>query len=287
MRIIKNLPDLRRRIRALRKRNHSIGFVPTMGALHEGHLSLIRAARKENDFVIVSVFVNPLQFNQRKDFTEYPRILARDARIAGLAGADLIFAPAASDLYPADFQTSVTADRLSRRWEGAYRPGHFRGVTTVVAKLFNLVQPDTAYFGQKDAQQARIIQQMVRDLNMDLRVKVLPTVREPDGLAMSSRNRRLSAAQRHSAAVLSRALQEGKGLLEWNSRRTAPALRRMKQIVRRVPGVRLEYLAVVDPENLEPVSQVQKSALVLIAAWVGSVRLIDCCRIVPRFRKGF
>lgn len=286
MRIVRLLPDLRRRVRNLRSKKRTIGFVPTMGALHKGHLSLIRAARKENDFVIVSVFVNPLQFNQRKDFTGYPKRLAQDARLAGQAGADLLFAPAAADLYPADFQTFVTVEGLSRRWEGACRPGHFRGVTTVVAKLFNLVQPDTAYFGQKDAQQARIIQQMARDLNMDLRIKVLPTVREPDGLAMSSRNRRLSPAQRQGAAVLSRALQEGKGLLEWNPRRTAPALRRMKQFVRRVPGVRLEYLAVVDPENLEPVSRIQKSALVLIAARVGSVRLIDCCRIVPRFRKG-
>lgn len=279
MKTIRRIAELRRAIRRARRAGKTIGFVPTMGALHDGHLSLIRAARRQTQVVVVSIFVNPIQFNQKSDFRRYPRTLRQDAALTRQAGADLLFVPSAGEIYPRGFQTFVEVTHLSRRWEGVARPGHFRGVTTVVAKLFHLVEPTIAYFGQKDAQQARIIQQIARDLDFDLRVKVLPTVREAGGLAMSSRNERLSLSQRWRAAAIHNALQEGRRLLKWGSRRTEPVLRRMKQVLRRTPGVRLEYLAVVDPDSLEPVSTVRGPALIVIAARVGAVRLIDCCRV--------
>ena len=276
MRIVKRLDEIRRIVRRTKRRGKTVGFVPTMGALHEGHLSLIRAARRETGFVVVSVFVNPIQFNQRSDFQGYPRPLARDARLAVSAGADLLFAPSAGEIYPSGFQTFVETTDLTRDWEGRFRPGHFRGVTTVVAKLFNLVAPDVAYFGQKDAQQAGVVRQMIRDLNFQVRLKVLPTVREPDGLAMSSRNRRLSPSARRAAVLLFEALQEGRRLIKLNLRRREVLLRRMRQVIRRAPGIQIEYLTMVDPESLRPVRVVQGPVLLLVAARIGGVRLIDC-----------
>ena len=279
MRIIRKPADLRRRVRQAKRRGKSIGFVPTMGALHEGHLSLIRHARRDTGLVVVSIFVNPIQFNNRADLRSYPHTLARDTRLAFQAGADLLFIPTAKQIYPPDFQTFIEVTRLSRRWEGKLRPGHFRGVTTVVAKLFNLVQPDVAYFGQKDAQQARIVRQMIQDLSFDIRLEVPPTVREPDGLAMSSRNRRLPSEARRGARVLFQSLQEGKRLIEWGLRRETAILRRMRQVIRQVPGVRIEYIAVVDPESLEPLRIVKGRALLLLAVRMGKTRLIDCCEV--------
>ncbi len=247
-----------------------------MGALHEGHLSLIHRARKETDRVVVSIFINPIQFNNAADLRSYPRTLARDARLAANAGCDLLFVPSAAEIYPRGFQTFVEVTELARRWEGKARPGHFRGVATVVAKLFNLVQPDAAYFGQKDAQQARAVCQMVRDLDFPITLRVLPTVRESDGLAMSSRNAHLSSEERRRSSVIFHALQEGRRLIEWGHRREISISRRMRRLIGRAPGMRVEYAAVVDPETLERMRRVRRPALLLVAAWAGKTRLIDC-----------
>lgn len=276
MKIIRRIAELRRAVRRAKRRGARIGLVPTMGALHEGHLSLIRRARKETDLVVVSIFVNPIQFNSRAELRSYPRALARDARLAAAAGCDLLFVPSAAEIYPPGFQTFVEVTRLTRRWEGKLRPGHFRGVTTVVAKLLNLAQPDAAYFGQKDAQQARVVRQMIRDLDFPVTLKVLPTVREPDGLAMSSRNARVSSEGRRRSTVIFQALQEGRRLIECGLRRENAILRRMRGTLRREPGIRVEYLGVVDPETLERMRRVRRPALLLAAARVGKTRLIDC-----------
>lgn len=279
MKIVRTVRELRGAVAAARRKGKRIGFVPTMGALHEGHLSLVRRAAKETGFVVVSVFINPIQFNNAADLKKYPRPLARDARLSAAAGADLVFAPSVKEIYPPGFQTFVEVTRLTRRWEGKLRPGHFRGVTTVVAKLFNLAQPDVAYFGQKDAQQARVVRQLVRDLGFPVEVKVLPTVREPDGLAMSSRNARLSPTERRASTVLFRALQTGRRLLEWPHRRKNEVFRRMREVLRQAPGSRVEYIAVVDPDTLEPMERLAKPALLLLAVRIGGTRLIDCLEV--------
>ena len=275
MKIIRSPQALQRLTTAVRRQGKMIGFVPTMGALHEGHLSLIRRARREADCVVVSFFVNPLQFNERQDYTRYPRPFARDVRLAARAGTDLVFAPTVKSLYPPGFQTTVEVTKLTRRWEGERRPGHFRGVTTILAKLFNLVQPDVAYFGEKDAQQARVVQQLVRDLSWGFRVVVVPTVREPGGLAVSSRNARLSPSERRRALVVFQALQAARAAIECGERRRRAILRRIRAVIRQVPAVRLEYAAVVDPDTLEPVSTVRGPVRLLIAVRLGRVRLID------------
>ena len=279
MRIIRRLEEIRRLTRRAKQQGKRVGFVPTMGALHEGHLSLIRKAHRDNALVVVSIFVNPTQFDQASDLRSYPRTLQRDARLAAKAGADLLFVPSTQQMYSAGFQTTVEISNLSRPWEGKFRPGHFLGVTTVVSKLFNLVQPNIACFGQKDAQQARIVRQLIRDMDFDIRLKVLPTVREPDGLAMSSRNQRLSTEARRSSRVLFQALQEATRLIQWGHRRENEIVRRMRQIIRSVPGTRIDYATVVDPETLERMTHVRRPALILLAVWVGKIRLIDCCEV--------
>ncbi len=276
MKLIRSIQALRREISRLRKNGKTIGFVPTMGALHEGHLSLIRRARRDTDQVVVSIFVNPTQFNQKKDLLGYPRRLRSDSVLCQKAGTAILFVPDARSIYPENFQTHVAVEQLGRRWEGQFRPGHFQGVATVVTKLFNLVEPTIAYFGQKDAQQARIIQQLAEDLNFDIRVKVLPTIREKSGLAMSSRNKRLSEKQKTGALVLVNALREAGRLVQLNEVRSSVILARVNRLIRSAGQVRSEYSAIVDPATLEPVSRVRTTALVLLAAWVGSVRLIDC-----------
>ena len=285
MKLIRSIPALRREIHALQKKGGTIGFIPTMGALHEGHLSLIHHARRETDCVVVSIFVNPTQFNQKKDLIGYPRRLRSDSVLCQKAGTDILFVPDARSVYPENFQTEVTVRQLSRRWEGQFRPGHFQGVATVVTKLFNLVEPTVAYFGQKDAQQARIIQQLAEDLNFDIRVKVLPTVREKSGLAMSSRNKRLSEKQKTGALVLVNALREAGRLVQLNEVRSSVILARVNRLIRSAGQVRSEYSAIVDPDTLEPVSRVRTTALVLLAAWAGNVRLIDCGFIHPKRKK--
>ena len=254
-----------------------IGLVPTMGYLHEGHLSLIRLARAQCRRVVVSVFVNPLQFGPQEDFDRYPRDLERDCRLAASAGADLLFHPTVAEMYP-DGQPAVFLDvgELAQRWEGAVRPGHFRGVVTVVAKLFYLVQPDRAYFGQKDAQQAVIIRRMVADLNFPVEVVIGPTVREPDGLALSSRNVYLTPAQRRAAPVLYRALQRARRLLQQGERDGAALTLAMEREIGSEPLAVAEYAAVVAPRTLEPLERVADGeVLLLVAARVGGTRLID------------
>lgn len=279
MRIVRKPADLRRIVRLAKRKGKKVGFVPTMGAFHEGHLSLIRRAKRDTGLVVVSIFVNPIQFNNSADLRKYPRTLAADSRLAASAGADILFAPSAADIYPLGFQTFVEVTEVTKRWEGELRPGHFRGVTTVVAKLFNLVQPDIAYFGKKDAQQARVVGQMIKDLDFDIRLKVLPTVRERDGLAMSSRNRRLPTEERQASSALFQSLQEGRRLIEWGHRRKNAILRRMKAIIRQMPGARIEYVAIVDPDTLEPMERVKRPALLLLAVRTGKTRLIDCLEV--------
>lgn len=279
MKTVRNPAELRRLVAAARRKGKTIGFVPTMGALHEGHLSLIRTAKKETGLVVVSIFVNPIQFNNRKDLRSYPRTLAKDARLAAKAGADVVFAPSARAVYPPGFQTFVEVTEVSRPLEGRFRPGHFRGVATVVAKLFNIVQPTHAYFGQKDAQQAKVVRRLIRDLDFPITLRVLPTVREPGGLAMSSRNARLSTEHRRAARALFEALQSGKRLIEWGHRRKTSVLRRINGELKKVRGLKVEYVAIVDPESFEEVSTVKGPALILTACRLGKTRLIDNIRV--------
>ncbi|MBC8102061.1 MAG: pantoate--beta-alanine ligase [Cytophagales bacterium] len=259
-----------------------VGFVPTMGALHDGHLALIRQARTECETVVVSVFVNPTQFNEKSDLDAYPRDLERDAALCAEAGADLLFTPDAAEIYPQGFSTTVTVDgTLSRLLEGTFRPGHFAGVATVVAKLLNILQPDRAYFGEKDWQQLKVVERMVADLNLPVAVVPCPTVREPDGLAMSSRNTRLSPEARQQAKVIPYLLDTAQDLLDSSNREMptnlGPVLRHwlLTLLESHQPTAEREYIAVVDPETLVDVNEITDRALVVIALRVGGVRLID------------
>lgn len=272
MQVVRTIPEARTIRRTL---PGTWGFVPTMGYLHEGHLSLVRRARAENDRVAVSIFVNPTQFGPHEDYNRYPRDLERDLRLLEPLGVDLVFAPSVEEMYPPGFQTWVIVDEVSRPLEGAARPGHFRGVATVVTKLFNIIQPDRAYFGQKDAQQAVVIRQMVRDLNIPVEIVVCPTVREPDGLAMSSRNTYLSPEERQAATVLFRALQAAKAHYE-KGERDAERLREvMREVIRAEPLARLDYVSVAHPETLQELSHVEGPALLSLAVYIGKTRLID------------
>ena len=245
-----------------------------MGALHQGHLSLVRAARAKCDFVVVSIFVNPTQFGPQEDLSKYPRTLERDCALLEREGVELVFVPEVEEMYPAGAVTWVTVEGLSERLCGRSRPGHFRGVTTVVAKLFHIVQPDTAFFGQKDAAQAAIIRRMVRDLAMPVEIVVCPIVREADGLALSSRNVYLTAEQRTQALGLSRALGEVEAAFRGGERDAAKLAALGRAVVAAEPGVRLDYFEIVDADDLEPVGEAA-GALVAVAAWVGTTRLID------------
>jgi len=249
--------------------------VPTMGALHEGHLSLVRAAKSRCDAVAVSIFVNPTQFGPTEDYAKYPRSFERDRDLLAKEGVDFIFAPSGEEMYPAGAITWVTVEGMSDRLCGRSRPGHFRGVTTVVSKLFHIVEPDLAFFGQKDAAQVAIIRRMVRDLNLPVGIVVCPIVSEPSGLAMSSRNAYLSAEQKQSALVLYGSLKEIARRFHSGERDSAKLIAAGKQIVAADPSVRLDYLEIVDPETLEPMPIVKPPALVAIAAFVGTTRLID------------
>jgi pantoate--beta-alanine ligase len=252
-----------------------IGLVPTMGALHEGHLSLVRTAKAKSDFVVVSIFVNPLQFGPTEDLAKYPRTFDRDQEMLAKEEVDLIFAPTAAEMYPNPAAVYVDVEGLSERLDGGSRPGHFRGVTTVVSKLFHIVEPDIAVFGQKDAAQVAIIKRMVRDLNFPLEIVVAPIVREPDGLAMSSRNAYLDPQQRRQALVLAQALRHVQELFEQGERAAARLIEGGREVFAQQPAVRLDYFSVVDPESLEPVEQIRQETLVAVAAYVGTTRLID------------
>jgi pantoate--beta-alanine ligase len=273
--VVETADALRRAVAAARAGGRTVGLVPTMGALHAGHASLIERASSDNDFVVVSIFVNPTQFGPREDFQRYPRDLDHDLVEAGGSGADLVFHPPVDVMYRADFRTFVEVTGLQDVLEGASRPGHFRGVCTVVLKLFNLVQPDRAYFGQKDAQQAGIIRQMVRDLAVPVEVVVCPTVRESDGLALSSRNHYLDHEQRRNATVLSRALEEARSLHATGETDAATLQKRMADLITATPGAVLDYAVVVDADTLRPIERVQGPTLLALAVRFGTTRLID------------
>jgi len=259
-----------------RARGERIGFVPTMGALHEGHLSLVRRARQAASLVVVSVFVNPAQFGPGEDFERYPRDLPRDADLARAAGAQILYAPEAAEVYPPGHRTTVAVEGLETTLEGASRPGHFRGVGTVVVKLLNRVAPHVAFFGAKDAQQAVLIRTMVRDLEMDVEIEVCPTVRDADGLALSSRNVYLSPEQRRAAPVLYRALQRAAAAVKEGKESNAGRLLGLiRETVAAEPLIALEYAAVVDPETLEPLERIRSAALIPVAARAGATRLVD------------
>jgi len=249
--------------------------VPTMGALHEGHLSLMRMARSQTNWVVASIFVNPLQFGPNEDLARYPRPFERDRQLLEAEGVQVLFAPTVEEMYPAGAKTIVEVEEMSGRLCGASRPGHFRGVTTVVSKLFNIVSPDVAFFGQKDAAQVAIIRHMVHDLNFNVHIAVGPIVREADGLAMSSRNQYLDPEQRKAATVLHRALMRVQRLADRGEQNSGPLLNAARQVVGEEPMVRLDYVEAVDPATLEKVSDIGQGALIAIAAWLGPTRLID------------
>ena len=273
--------ELRAALEPARRVGRTIGLVPTMGALHEGHLSLIGRAREECDVVVVSLFVNPTQFNEAADLEQYPRDEQRDSALVRMAGGDLLFAPPTEEVYPRGFSTSVEVLGLTDRLEGAVRgSAHFKGVTTVVTKLLNMASPDVAYFGQKDAQQVVVIKRLVEDLNMTVRIEACPTVREPDGLAMSSRNAHLSPAERVRALALSKALTAA-GAAASEGERSGAELTETARASMSELEVEPEYVALVSPDTLEPISELDRPALLAIAARVGSTRLIDNVTLYP------
>ena len=274
MRTVRTIAELRRALLPARDARMSVGLVPTMGALHGGHLSLLAAARSQCDVVVMSLFVNPAQFGPDEDLAAYPRDEHRDSALAREAGVDLLFAPSAQELYPPGFATAVAVRGLGERLEGEQRPGHFEGVATVVTKLLNIVAPDVAFFGQKDAQQALVIKRLVADLDIPVRIAVCPTVRESDGLALSSRNAYLSDAERAQALGLSRALARAAGLIAAGER-DGGAVRAAALNELSAHHLEADYLAVVDPETLEPIEHVDRAVLVAAAARVGRARLID------------
>ncbi|HEU5452954.1 MAG TPA: pantoate--beta-alanine ligase [Terriglobales bacterium] len=274
MKVISSPDQMRNACRQARQ-GKRLAFVPTMGALHEGHLSLVRMARGQAQVVAVSIFVNPLQFGPNEDLAKYPRTFERDRQLLEAEGVELLFAPTVEEMYPKDSVTYVTVEGLSERLCGRSRPGHFRGVTTVVAKLFDIVQPDLAIFGQKDAAQVAILRRMVRDLDFPVQIVVGPTVREADGLALSSRNAYLNPAQRKQALVLHRALMRVQTMSDTGVHEAAKLAEAGRQIIAEEPAVRLDYFEVVDPDSLEPVQDTARGALVAVAAFVGTTRLID------------
>jgi len=275
MRIIRSIRGLQTWRRKQNNQNAKIGFVPTMGALHEGHLSLIRQARKHCQNVVVSIFVNPLQFGPAEDLSRYPRTVKSDQALCREAGVDLLFRPSSAEFYPKDFQTSVTVNQLSQRWEGEARPTHFEGVSTVVTKLLCQVRPNQAYFGQKDYQQLLVVKQLVQDLSIDTRIVRCPTIRESDGLALSSRNRYLSESQRHQAASLSAALRQGVQAIKQGATIVRTIQNSMQKMLKKISGVKVEYLAVCDAKTLEPLKHVKGQVVLLGAIQIGTIRLID------------
>jgi pantoate--beta-alanine ligase len=275
MLIFKTIAEAQSACAQLRGEGRILGLVPTMGALHEGHLSLVRAAKAECDIAAVSIFVNPTQFGPNEDFSKYPRTFEQDCALLEREGVDLIFAPTVDDMYPVGASTFVLVEGVSERLDGASRPGHFRGVTTVVSKLFHIVCPHKAFFGQKDAAQVAVLRKMVRDLNFPLQLVVCPIVREPDGLAMSSRNRYLSEKERQQALVLQRALGEIEKRAATGETKSSALIEAARNIFASESDVRIDYVAIVDPDTLIDISDVRGGALVAVAAFVGTTRLID------------
>lgn len=275
MEIITDIPSMKARAEELRARGKRIGFVPTMGYFHEGHLALMRKARELSDVVVVSIFVNPIQFGPQEDFARYPRDLERDRRLAQAQGVDILFVPSAEEMYPPGFQTYVEVTELSRPLCGARRPGHFRGVCTVVLKLFHIVKPHLAVFGEKDYQQLKVIQRMVRDLDLEVEIVPHPTVREPDGLAMSSRNVYLRPEEREAALSLYRALELARKRVAEGVRETRVLRREIEEFIRSHPYTRIDYVEFRDPETLEERERIDRATLLALAVFVGKARLID------------
>jgi pantoate--beta-alanine ligase len=272
---IQTIAGMKAVCRQLARSGKTLGLVPTMGALHDGHLSLVRAAKSRCNVIAVSIFVNPLQFGPTEDLSKYPRTLERDAALLEQLGVDLLFLPTVDEMYPAGAKTYVLVEGLSDKLDGASRPGHFRGVTTVVSKLFEIARPDCAFFGQKDAAQVAILRKMVNDLDMDVEMVVCPIVREKDGLAMSSRNIYLTPEERQQALVLHRALMRVQMSADRGERDAAKLAEVGKRVIAEEAGARLDYFAIVDPETLDPVADIARGALVAVAAYFGTTRLID------------
>jgi pantoate--beta-alanine ligase len=275
MRIIRDIREMQTASRSARVQGSTVGFVPTMGALHNGHLSLVRRARTEASLVVVSIFVNPLQFGPTEDFTQYPRTLEADCARLEAEGVEIVFAPSSAQMFPAAVTTVVHVEGLSDKLDGRSRPGHFRGVSTVVAKLFHIVQPDFAVFGQKDAAQVAVLRRMVRDLNMDVQLIVAPIVREADGIALSSRNAFLTAEQRRQALVLHRALMQVEASVRSGETRSEQLCSAAHAVLASEPAAKLDYFEIVDPDTLEPIAEITQGALAAVAAQFGATRLID------------
>ena len=280
MKVVKTIAEVREQVKAWKAEGLRVGLVPTMGFLHEGHQSLIIKAVEENDRVVVSDFVNPTQFGPKEDLASYPRDIERDAKLCEEAGADLIFHPEPAEMYAPDYCTFVDMDGLTKGLCGKTRPTHFRGVCSVVAKLFNIVAPDSAYFGQKDAQQHAVIRRMVRDLNFDIRIVACPIIREEDGLAKSSRNTYLNAEERAAAVVLSRALNKGKALIESGEQSAAKVKDVIMEELCKEPLAKVDYVEVVDADSIEAIKELNGNVLVAIAVYIGKTRLIDNIMIV-------
>jgi len=275
MEVARAIQSVRSLVKVARGDGKRIGLVPTMGALHIGHISLIEAAVQQTDFVVVSVFVNPTQFCPGEDFEKYPRPLDADCEICRKAGADVVFAPTADQMYPAENITWVTVERLTERLCGQFRPGHFRGVTTVCTKLFNIVLPDAAFFGQKDAQQAIVIKRMVADLNMPLEIVVCATVREPDGLAVSSRNKYLTDQQRKDATLIYKSLQRCQEMVDGGVTNPTKIVAEMRRVLEQIQAAKIEYVSIVDGETLQSVEKIASKVLAAVAVQIGPARLID------------
>jgi len=275
MQIVHTIEEIRRVIKEARRQGKSVGLVPTMGYFHEGHASLMRQAKSDNDVVVVSIFVNPIQFGPSEDLDRYPRDLDRDAHIADQAGVDLIFNPLVAEMYPSDYNTYVDVERITEPLCGASRPGHFRGVATVVLKLFNIVMPDRAYFGCKDFQQLKVIQRMVADLDVPVSIVPMPIVREPDGLAMSSRNAYLSAEERSAALVLHRALDMAQSIIGQSDMSPERMAVRVREFIGKEPTAQIEYAEIVDAETLVPAESFDRDTLLALAVRIGKTRLID------------
>ena len=281
MKLVNTISEVREATAAARRDGKTVGLVPTMGALHEGHMALVRRARDECGFVGVSIFVNPTQFGPSEDFARYPRTLEADSRMCREAGVDLVFAPDAEEMYPAGFAAWVEIGGVTEMLEGEFRPGHFRGVATVCLKLFNIFRPDCAYFGQKDYQQLLVIRKMVRDFDLPLQIVPVDIVREPDGLALSSRNRYLNAEERRAALVLSKSLAEANSAFDSGERSAAAIQCLVRAVLDSEPLAETDYAVVVDAETLLAVERIEKPAVVLLAVRVGTTRLIDNAVLIP------
>ena len=275
LQVITTIEDIKQRIKTFKENQLSIGFIPTMGALHEGHLSLVRQAKKENNKVVVSIFVNPLQFGKNEDFGQYPRTFDNDCELLSKEDVDIVFNPKAPEMYPNGFCTSVALEHLEDKLCGKSRPGHFRGVATIVLKLFNLINPDIAYFGQKDFQQTVVIKRVVADLNLDVNIKVLPTIRDKEGLALSSRNGYLSETEKKDALCLYNALIKAHTMVNAGAKNAKEITAEMEKIINNCKSTKIDYISIVNPETLEAVSEVRSGNVAALTVRVGKTRLID------------